>query len=234
MTALQLNNLSLHFGDKALFTSLNLHVAHGQWVAILGRSGCGKSTLLKAIAALNHGAMQQGDIQRNTSIAYMAQHDALLPWLNAAHNVQLAHRLQDTTSAHTVAQAHEMLDKVGLLAHAHKPPFHLSGGQRQRVALARTLMQSAKLVLMDEPFSAVDAITRIELQQLASTLLADKAVVFITHDPQEAICLADVIYVMHNGGLGAAYYPKHTRPRLDPAQVQPVLQQQLLEALACN
>lgn len=231
MTALQLHNLSLRFGDKALFTSLNLHVAHGQWVAILGRSGCGKSTLLQAIAALQHGATQQGDIQRNTSIAYMAQRDALLPWLSAAHNVQLAHRLHGTNSAHTIAQAHDMLDKVGLLAHAHKPPYQLSGGQRQRVALARTLMQSAELVLMDEPFSAVDAITRIELQQLAGTLLADKAVVFITHDPQEAICLADVIYVMHNGGLGAAHYPEHTRPRFNPTQAQLMLQQQLLAEL---
>lgn len=232
MAALQLCDVSLSFGDNTLFSQLNLHVAQKQWVAILGRSGCGKSTLLKAIAGLNHGATQHGSIQCNSTIAYMAQHDALLPWLSVAHNVQLSHRLHGTASAHTVAQAHDMLDKVGLSAHAQKPPYTLSGGQRQRVALARTLMQDADLVLMDEPFSAVDAITRRELQQLASHLLADKTVIFITHDPQEAICLGDVVYVMQSGSLSPAYIPENLRPRLTPSQAHTLLQQQLLEALA--
>lgn len=232
MNAVNIQALSLSFGDKPLFSDLHLAVSVGEWIAILGRSGCGKSTLLKAIAGLDHGAVQQGQIDCHAAIAYMAQQDALLPWLSVLQNVQLAHRLHGRANAHTTAKARQLLADVGLNGHADKPPYELSGGQRQRVALARTLMQDAELILMDEPFSAVDAITRLELQRLAAELLADKTVILITHDPQEAIRLADTIYIMKNGELGEVYTPDNPRPRFAVEQSQPALQQRLLEALA--
>lgn len=231
MLVLHINNLSLLFGDVVLFSQLNLSLNQGQWLTILGRSGCGKSTLLKAIAGLEQGITQRGEIHCHAPIAYMAQQDALLPWLNVVQNVQLAQRLHNQSNPQTLAKAQQLLDDVGLAEHAHKPPYELSGGQRQRVALARTLMQDAELVLMDEPFSAVDAITRLELQQLSAKLLADKTVILITHDPQEAIRLADAIYVMHSDGLSQPYRPNGQAPRFAAEQSYPTLQQQLLEAL---
>ncbi len=233
MTAiLQLNQLSLTYGKQPVVTELSLSVDAGDWLAILGRSGCGKSTLLKAIAKLNHGAIQHGQIHCHAKTAYMAQQDALLPWLSVVQNVQLASRLQHNANSKTLAQAHKLLHNVGLGEHAHKPPYELSGGQRQRVALARTLMQDAEIILMDEPFSAVDAITRLDLQQLAAELLVDKSVILITHDPQEAIRLADSIYIMQNGGLSQPYKPEKPRPRFIAEQSQLLLQQQLLEVLS--
>ncbi len=231
MNELQINGLSLAYGEKTLLSQLNLSIAQGQWVAILGRSGCGKSTLLKAIAKLNHGATQHGEILCPHRPAYMAQQDALLPWLSVGKNIQLENRLNSTVIPETAQKAKKLLEQVGLTGHFDKAPYELSGGQRQRVALARTLMQSAEIILMDEPFSAVDAITRLELQQLSAQLLAEKTVILITHDPVEAIRLADVIYVMRDGELSQAYYPNHPRPRFDPELSQPELQQQLLGEL---
>lgn len=231
---IQLRDLSLAYGAEPLLRNLNLDIARGQWVALLGRSGCGKSTLIKAIAGLDHGATQQGSItlHGDDGIAYMAQKDALLPWLSILDNVQLRDRLQGSHSETTAAQARAMLGKVGLGEHAGKPPYRLSGGQRQRAALARTLMSEASIVLMDEPFSAVDAITRLELQRLAVDLLGDKTVLLITHDPLEAIRLADVIYVMRDGGISAPFFPADVRPRFAPDAAQPALQAELLAALS--
>lgn len=228
---LQLNQLSLSYAEIPLLTELNFTVHARQWVAILGRSGCGKSTLLKAIAKLDHGVVQHGQIYCETDIAYMAQQDALLPWLSVVQNVQFAQILKGCANSHTMAKAYKLLTDVGLSEHADKLPYELSGGQRQRVALARTLMQDAELILMDEPFSAVDAITRLELQRLATQLLSHKTVILITHDPQEAIRLTDQIYIMKNAGLGEVYIPNYLRPRFEVDQSQPELQQQLLEAL---
>ena len=231
---IKLSHLSLAYGAEPLVADLDLHIEQGQWVALLGRSGCGKSTLIKAIAGIDHGAEQHGDItlHNDDGIAYMAQKDALLPWLSILDNVQLRHRLHGSQSKTTAKQARAMLGKVGLGEHADKPPYQLSGGQRQRAALARTLMSEASIVLMDEPFSAVDAITRLELQRLAVDLLGDKTVLLITHDPLEAIRLADVIYVMRDGGVSMPFFPDGARPRFDPEAAQPVLQAKLLEALS--
>ncbi len=230
--AIQLYNLSLAYGGQRLLSDVSLNVVNGNWLAVLGRSGCGKSTFLKAIAGLNHGATQTGHLRVNGNIAYMAQQDSLLPWLNAVQNVELAPRLHKQNNQDTQAKAHKLLGKVGLAEHANKAPYELSGGQRQRVALARTLMQTADIILMDEPFSAVDAITRLELQCLSAKLLADKTVILITHDPAEAVRLADVIYVMITGCLSEPLVPQDRRPRLEPHQAQPELQQRLLEMLS--
>lgn len=255
---LLVDNLSLSYDSQPLIHHLHLRVERGQWIVVLGRSGCGKSTLLKAIAGLQPDTIRTGHIlfdadtdgsahatkhdtapnaelmprhRQSSPIAYMAQQDALLPWLSIRKNVQLADRLHWRVSAATRKKADQLLTQVGLAEHAHKAPYALSGGQRQRAALARTLMQSAELILMDEPFSALDAITRLELQGLAAELLAEKTVMMITHDPGEAVRLADQIYVMKAGGLSQPFVPDGNRPRFHADLAQPVLQQRLVEAL---
>jgi len=228
---LELKQVSLSYNDEPLLIDIDLTMHSGQWLAMLGRSGCGKSSLLKAIAGLDNAATQTGSILYQGSFAYMAQQDSLLPWLSVINNVLLERRLNGSVTTVDTEQAQRLLDQVGLSEFSNKVPYELSGGQRQRVALARTLMQDADLILMDEPFSAVDAITRLELQKLASELLQEKTVMLITHDPQEAIRLAEVIYVIQNDQLSEPYFPEGARPRFASEQAQPSLEAQLLEAL---
>lgn len=198
MPCLDIQHLCLQFDHKPLFVDLHFRVEQGEWVVLLGRSGVGKSTLLRAIAGLEQTAITQGHIQFAPHIkaACLAQQDSLFPWLSVLDNVQLAQHLSGQKNAKTQAKAKELLYAVGMADHWHKPCYQLSGGQRQRVALARTLMQDADLILMDEPFSALDAVTRLQLQNLACELLQGKTVILVTHDPQEAIRLGEKIYVL--------------------------------------
>lgn len=198
MYCLDIQHLCLQFDRKPLFVDLHFRVEQGEWVVLLGRSGVGKSTLLRAIAGLEQTAITQGHIQFAPHIkaAWLAQQDSLFPWLSVLDNVQLAQHLSGQKNAKTQAKAKELLHAVGMADHWHKPCYQLSGGQRQRVALARTLMQDADLILMDEPFSALDAVTRLQLQNLACELLKEKTVILVTHDPQEAIRLGEKIYVL--------------------------------------
>ena len=198
MHCLDIQHLCLQFDRKPLFVDLHFRVEQGEWIVLLGRSGVGKSTLLRAIAGLEDAAITEGHIQlaSHTKAAWLAQQDSLFPWLSVLDNVQLAQHLQDQKNAETQAKAKELLHAVGMADHWHKPCYQLSGGQRQRVALARTLMQDADLILMDEPFSALDAVTRLQLQNLACELLQGKTVILVTHDPQEAIRLGEKIYVL--------------------------------------
>ena len=198
MPCLDIQHLCLQFDRKPLFVDLHFRVEQGEWVVLLGRSGVGKSTLLRAIAGLEQTAITQGHIQfaHHIKAAWLAQQDSLFPWLSVLDNVQLAQHLSNQKNAQTQEKAKELLHAVGMAAHWHKPCYQLSGGQRQRVALARTLMQDADLILMDEPFSALDAVTRLQLQNLACELLQGKTVILVTHDPQEAIRLGEKIYVL--------------------------------------
>ena len=198
MHCLDIQHLCLQFDRKPLFVDLHFRVEQGEWIVLLGRSGVGKSTLLRAIAGLEQTAITQGHIQfaPHTKAAWLAQQDSLFPWLSVLDNVQLAQHLSSQKNAETQAKAKELLRAVGMADHWHKPCYQLSGGQRQRVALARTLMQDADLILMDEPFSALDAVTRLQLQNLTCELLKEKTVILVTHDPQEAIRLGEKIYVL--------------------------------------
>ena len=198
MYCLDIQHLCLQFDHKPLFVDLHFRLEQGEWVVLLGRSGVGKSTLLRAISGLEQTAITQGHIQFAPHIkaAWLAQQDSLFPWLSVLDNVQLAQHLSGQKNAKTQAKAKELLHAVGMEDHWHKPCYQLSGGQRQRVALARTLMQDADLILMDEPFSALDAVTRLQLQNLACELLKEKTVILVTHDPQEAIRLGEKIYVL--------------------------------------
>ncbi|MFA0494425.1 ABC transporter ATP-binding protein [Vibrio sp. 10N.222.54.B11] len=203
----QLSNASLRYNvsEHATLSGLSLSLNAGKWTVLLGRSGCGKTTVLRYLAGLLDDKVEwQGTLTTSDElpltdrIAYMAQQDLLLPWLSVIDNVCLSHRFQNSASdkALQTNQALELLAAVGLADYANAMPDQLSGGMRQRVALARTLMQDKPVVLMDEPFSALDAVTRHKLQSLACELLRDKTVVLITHDPQEAVRLADNLYVL--------------------------------------
>jgi putative hydroxymethylpyrimidine transport system ATP-binding protein len=191
-------------GGEVLFDGLDITLAAGLWTCLLGTSGVGKSTLLRLILGLKESEQRAGGGDTVTCsdglplagrAAFMAQTDLLLPWLTALDNVKLGRRLRGTHDGGEV-EARALLDRVGLVANAGDRPATLSGGMRQRVALARTLMEDRPVVLMDEPFSALDAITRIKLQNLAAELLRDRTVILVTHDPLEALRLGHRIHVM--------------------------------------
>ncbi|MEZ9722635.1 ABC transporter ATP-binding protein [Vibrio splendidus] len=239
----QLSNATLRYRDSehATLSGLSLSLNAGKWTVLLGRSGCGKTTVLRYLAGLLDDKVEwQGtlatsdDLPLTDRIAYMAQQDLLLPWLSVIDNVCLSHRFQNPASdkAPQTNQALELLAAVGLADYANAMPDQLSGGMRQRVALARTLMQDKPVVLMDEPFSALDAVTRHKLQTLACELLRDKTVVLITHDPQEAVRLADNLYVLQGTPANAQSLsvPNTGTPRVLDGECAE-LQQAILEQL---
>ena len=239
----QLSNASLRYNDSehTTLSGLSLSLNAGKWTVLLGRSGCGKTTVLRYLAGLLDDKVEwQGTLATSDElpltdrIAYMAQQDLLLPWLSVIDNVCLSHRFQNPASdkAQQTNQALELLAAVGLADHASTMPDQLSGGMRQRVALARTLMQDKPVVLMDEPFSALDAVTRHKLQSLACELLRDKTVVLITHDPQEAVRLADNLYVLQGTPANAQSLsvPNTATPRVLDGECAE-LQQAILDQL---
>jgi len=195
----RVRNLSLRLGNLALFDGMDFDAEAGRFTGILGVSGIGKSTLLRVIAGLEAvpGAEVGDDNRRPLSgrIAWMAQKDLLLPWLSVLDNVRLGARLRGSLAG-TEDRALALLRAVGLEARARDLPRTLSGGMRQRVAIARTLMENRPLVLMDEPFSAVDPLTRLGLQDLAARVLCGRTVVFVTHDPLEAVRLGHRVIVL--------------------------------------
>ncbi|MFA0545793.1 ABC transporter ATP-binding protein [Vibrio splendidus] len=239
----QLSNATLRYRDSehATLSGLSLSLNAGKWTVLLGRSGCGKTTVLRYLAGLLDDKVEwQGTLATSDElpltdrIAYMAQQDLLLPWLSVIDNVCLSHRFQNPVSdkALQTNQALELLAAVGLADQASTMPDQLSGGMRQRVALARTLMQDKPVVLMDEPFSALDAVTRHKLQSLACELLRDKTVVLITHDPQEAVRLADNLYVLQGTPANAQSLsvPLTSTPRVLDGECAE-LQQAILDQL---
>ena len=214
----------LAFGDTVLFEQIEFDLPAGEWTCLLGPSGVGKTTLLRLIASLvpdvENVVIKCSDGRSlKARAAYMAQQDLLMPWLSVLDNVMLGARLRSERPEKT--RAFDLLARVGLTANVHDLPTKLSGGMRQRTALARTLMEDRPVVLMDEPFSALDAITRVRLQDMAAELLKDRTVLLVTHDPLEALRLGNRIHVLAGRPvtLDEPLIPVGVRPRdlHDPA-----------------
>ena len=190
---LTLRQVRRAFGDNVVLDGIDLEVPAGQFVALLGHSGCGKSTLLRVIAGLDREA--EGDVDA-PRCAVVFQEPRLLPWKRVLPNVTLGLKAAGAT-----ARGRAVLADVGLATHEKAWPYTLSGGEAQRVSLARALVRNPKLLLLDEPFGALDALTRIKMQLLLIDMCAKYAptVLFVTHDVEEALLLADRVVVLAGG-----------------------------------
>jgi NitT/TauT family transport system ATP-binding protein len=210
-------------GAVSALLDVSLEVAQGEFVCILGTSGCGKSTLLSLIAGLD--PLTSGRIERPVvHPAMMFQEPALLPWLTVRRNVELPMRVRGADPHERLAAVNRLLVMVGLLDFADKRPHELSGGMRQRVALARALAQDSRLLLMDEPFAALDAITRDGLHDDLTRIWEEtgSTIVFVTHNVREAVRLADRVVLMtaRPGRVARIWDVDIPRPReLDQAEV---------------
>ncbi|MEJ7797084.1 MAG: ABC transporter ATP-binding protein [Solirubrobacteraceae bacterium] len=193
---------------------VSLRAGVGEIVAVVGPSGCGKTTLLELICGLIEPDAGTIDAQ---AAALMAQRDLLLPWAGAVDNAALALRVTGMNRAQARARAAALLQDFGLGGFEHARPHELSGGMRQRVAFARTLLAGRAVLCLDEPFAALDALTRLQMQDwLAETLRADpRTVVLVTHDVEEAIVLADRVVVLSQrpGRVVATLEVEIPRPR---------------------
>lgn len=194
-----------HIGNQLIFKAACLDIPAGAWTCLLGRSGVGKTTILKLIAGLDEHITFTGDMSSSDGnplagrIALMSQTDNLLPWLSVRGNIMLGSRMRLEHSQSEQADA--LIERVGLTEFSDRKPHTLSGGMRQRVALARTLMEDRPIMLLDEPFSALDAGLRAEMQELAAELFTGKTVLLITHDPAEAARMGDRLYLMTGFGI---------------------------------
>lgn len=214
-----LEGINLDFEGQPLFKDLSLTIAGGKTTCILGPSGCGKSTLLKVMAGapnLDFSGRIRFDPRPATpgQTAWMSQNDLLLPWFTLLDNVLLGARLRGELTDSRRKKALALIREAGLAGYEDKLPSALSGGMRQRGALLRTLMEERPVILMDEPFSALDALTRVRLQTLAARLTVGATVVLVTHDPLEALRLGHTIIVL--GGT-----PVQVLETIEPAGLPP-------------
>jgi len=214
------------YGDRAVIRGLDLQIDRGEFVALLGESGCGKTTLLRALAGLDD--IDGGRIDSPSRPAVVFQEHRLLPWASLWRNVALGLESPDAR-----ARAEAALKEVGLSGREEDWPRNLSGGQAQRVALARALVGEPSLLLFDEPFAALDALTRIKMHGLVKELVAAHrpGVLLVTHDVDEAIALADRILVMRDGAIAASYSVSATANAQRRSQDAADLRSQLLEQL---
>jgi sulfonate transport system ATP-binding protein len=194
--AVLVSGLRRAYGERIVIDGLDVRIERGEFVALLGESGCGKTTLLRALAGLD--PIQGGRISAPRRPAVVFQEPRLLPWDNLWRNVSLGLNVPDARKS-----AAASLAEVGLGERLDDWPRNLSGGQAQRVALARALVQQPELLLLDEPFAALDALTRIRMHELVRELVASHrpGVLLVTHDVDEAIALADRILVMRDGRI---------------------------------
>ena len=201
-----LDRVSVNFGQLLVVDDVSLRVAPGEFVSIVGPSGCGKTTLLNFAAGLLPSDVIRGSylvggappVSGNRDIAYMLARDALCPWRTALENAELGAEIRGVPPPERRQRALELLDKVGLKGFEDAYPKALSQGMRQRVALARTFSLDAPILLMDEPFGALDAQTKLQLEDVLLSLWQreQRTVVFVTHDLSEAVSMSDRVIVM--------------------------------------
>mgnify|MGYP000216867544 CR=1 FL=1 len=196
--AVNIQHLSKRYAPTApvVIDDLNLEVRAGEFVSLLGASGCGKSTLLNILAGLDTASA--GSVDLNEPATLMFQESALLPWLTAGKNIELALKLAGVPKAERSARAQELLELVHLPNAYKQRPHELSGGMRQRVAIARAIAQGRKVLLMDEPFAALDAITRDLLHDELTRIWQQTGitVIFVTHNVREAVRLGQRVILM--------------------------------------
>ena len=219
------------FGEREVLQGIDLHIPAGQFVAVVGRSGCGKSTLLRLLAGLDQPSAGQllagkGPLAAAREDTRLMFQDArLLPWKRVIDNVGLG------LSGDWQPRAREALAAVGLADRAQEWPAALSGGQKQRVALARALIHQPRLLLLDEPLGALDALTRIEMQQLIERLWQQHgfSVLLVTHDVSEAVAIADRVILIEDGRIGLDLTIDLPRPRARGSARLAALEEQVLQ-----
>lgn len=191
----RMEDVHFSYDEKVILNGLNLHMEAGEFVSIVGASGCGKSTVFRLLLGLEKP--QQGTIKTPRKIGYMPQHHQLLPWRTALDNAILPLECQGVQKAKARMQAQQFFTRFGLAGYEDKKIYELSGGMQQRVSLIRTLLTGAEVLLLDEPFSALDALTRRDLQRWLKDIvhLEQKTVLLITHDIDEALFLSNRIFV---------------------------------------
>ena len=230
MTTIDVQGVSRRFGDVVALDDVSLRVAENEIVAVVGPSGCGKTTLLELVCGLQRPDSGSVSGERAT---LMPQRDALLPWLSAQDNAALPLRIAGAGRDAARAQVRPYFAPFGLEGFEAARPAALSGGMRQRVAFLRTLMAGTPVLCLDEPFGALDALTRVQMQEWLAAALArePRTVLLVTHDVEEAAVLADRVLVMspRPGRIVGEHRVDAPRPRRR-AEVLPVAQT-VLEAL---
>jgi sulfonate transport system ATP-binding protein len=206
--SVEVRGLTRYFGEHRVIDGLDLDIAPGEFVALLGHSGCGKSTLLRILAGLDLEIGGEVTVPRRRAVAF--QSPRLMPWKRVWRNVVLG-----LPGRPDQRLARKYLDEVGLSAHSKAWPKTLSGGEAQRVSLARALVREPDLLLLDEPFGALDALTRTTAQRLVAGLWVKHhcAVLLVTHDVEESLLLADRVLVMAGGGIAHEVRVDLPRPR---------------------
>lgn len=231
---IHIQQLNKYYGSVTVLENLNLEIQAGEFLAIVGRSGCGKSTLLRLVAGLEQTSQgkisftapaQTAAIQPD-DIRVMFQDPRLLPWKSIEDNVKLGLPKQQSE------QAIALLEKVGLKEKAKLWPSQLSGGQRQRSALARALAHRPRILLLDEPLGALDALTRLDMQNLIEKLWREQGftAILVTHDVSEAVQLADRIILLDKGHIAQQFHVHLPRPRQKGVHFAE-LEQQVLHAV---
>ncbi|MFD6509118.1 ABC transporter ATP-binding protein [Bacillus sp. NPDC060175] len=199
---LQFHNVSFHYDEKPIISELNASIQDKEFVSIIGPSGCGKSTLFRLITGLEEASIGQIELTETKShpVGYMPQRDMLLPWRTIIENAALPLECQGVQKKEAQVKAKELLHKFGLQGYEKKYPKDLSGGMRQRVSFIRTLLTGGEILLLDEPFSALDALTKASLQEWLFEQWKEweKTILFITHDVEEALFLSNRILVVEN------------------------------------